>query len=231
MTLLPLILAVTLAHTATIKVAIVDTGVDPADTRIQRHVCPGHTPWDFVTNATMRSTHISTHGTHVTGLIIKNAGDSDYCLLLYRWYNEFKAEDSGSALATKAFYAAAKEGADIINFSGGGAEPYGVEKMAISSLLNVLFVVAAGNERSDLETKPFYPASYNLPNIVVVGGLDKDGRPTKLSNYGKKVTAWEMGEHVLSYYPGGGEHYMLGTSMATAIRTGKIVKRRSDASN
>lgn len=113
-------------------------------------------------------------------------------------------------------------------------------------------VVAAGNEHSDLDKScNYFPACYD-PRLTVVGNLQitKDHRnlPADLiaaawaakleiakkigsfdtersptSNYGIKVTRWEIGTNIKSTLPNGETGYMTGTSQATAIATGKLV--------
>jgi subtilisin family serine protease len=61
----------------------------------------------------------------------------------------------------------------------------------------ILAVAAAGNgkrvtdkdgnttiEKVNIDRKPFYPASYDLANILSVGAIDRTGGHTKFSNYG-----------------------------------------------
>lgn len=71
----------------------------------------------------------------------------------------------------------------------------------------------------------YYPAMYSA-KLVVVGNLNANGTRSDSSNYGTVVNAWEIGEDVLSFSPVVNSSFvsLSGTSQATAVRTGKIVK-------
>ena len=62
--------------------------------------------------------------------------------------------------------------------------------------------------------------------IYIVGNLvKKDSRSiANTSNYGEPVNTWEVGTNVLSRLPGKSFGFMTGTSQATAVKTGKIVR-------
>ena len=75
----------------------------------------------------------------------------------------------------------------------------------------------------DLEVKPYYPAMHDL-RIYVVGNITKDNTIVTSSNRGKGVNSWEVGYQVLSRLPGQSYGYLTGTSQATAIKTGKLVR-------
>ncbi len=200
-----------------------DTGLDLKDPRFASALCPtGHK--DFTGTGIVDR---NGHGTHVAGLIKQYAGDSGYCLLIYKYYDHdtiLGEEDHAFEWEVTAFSQAIKDGADVVNFSGGGTMHSLLEYNTMRRATDTIFVVAAGNNGQDLDTKgnEFYPASYRLPNTLAVGNLG-----AKSSNYAPWLV-WEVGENVLSTVPGG-LRYLSGTSMATAIRTGKLVKRALDS--
>ncbi len=47
-----------------------------------------------------------------------------------------------------------------------------------------LFVAAAGNLSQDMDANPFFPAAYNLDNIISVGGIDQFNQLTSGTNFG-----------------------------------------------
>jgi thermitase len=114
-------------------------------------------------------------------------------------------------------------GANIINYSGGGTEPNDDEFAAIkyAQERGVLFVAAAGNEHSNSDVAHYYPADYNLSNIVSVTAINTAAQVLRSSNFGTKtVHIAAPGEGIYSTLPGGNYGVMTGTSQATAFVTG-----------
>ncbi len=98
------------------------------------------------------------------------------------------------------------------------------ESMKNSSML---FVVAAGNGNPrtgkgvDTDVTPFYPAAYDLDNIISVANMSFDGALSASSNYGKTtVDLAAPGSYILSTTPGNSYGYMSGTSMAAPMVSG-----------
>ena len=86
---------------------------------------------------------------------------------------------------------------------------------ALKSAPDVLFVCAAGNSNGDAGFNDTIPASFDLPNLLVVGAVDQAGDETSFTSYGKTVKVDASGYHVLSNVPGGGYVKLSGTSMAS----------------
>jgi subtilisin family serine protease len=85
---------------------------------------------------------------------------------------------------------------------------------AIKNAREILFVAAAGNSNDDIEFTKFYPASLDLPNIIVAGAVDQAGDITGFTSVGKSVDVYANGFEVESYIPGGTRMKMSGTSMS-----------------
>jgi subtilisin family serine protease len=232
---LPLLLLflTTIASSApkTLRVAIVDTGLDITDSRFEGHICPaGHK--DF-TGTGLQDIH--SHGTFIAGLIEQNAGPGNYCFLIYKYYLESNPGSVNLDNEVLALQEAVDNGADIVNFSGGGPIFDEKEFLVIKNNPKVKFVVAAGNDGQNLDLvyNAFYPASYYLKNEVVVGNVDILGNRVPSSNYGSKVVNTQNGDNVKSFLPPklcqdlnpNCEGYMTGTSMSTAVKTGKLVRK------
>lgn len=237
-----------------VKVAIIDTGLVYNDYSINAKLCKyGHvdfSPYNIKSDKFGTKMQVPTdthgHGTNIAGLIEREAGNTNYCLIIIKYYDP-KAYGNNNLQATiKSFKYANEIGADIINYSGGGLDYSQEEHDAVISFLDRggKFFAAAGNEDSDIKTHPYYPASYDY-RITVVGNamavdqdkyeriheMDKtrnlvhvdgyEGVATRhpASNYGETMIRWEFGSAWAFGYA------MTGTSQATAIATGKTVKQ------
>jgi subtilisin family serine protease len=73
-----------------------------------------------------------------------------------------------------------------INASWGGTDGDPLLEDAIEAAgdAGIVFVAAAGNDGSDIDTQPTYPASYDLPNIISVAMSDDTDSLDYSSNYG-----------------------------------------------
>jgi subtilisin family serine protease len=148
--------------------------------------------WDFVydDNNPMDG---NGHGTHVAGIIGavgNNArGVTGICwnakIMILRAFDA-----SGSATVADTIEAmdyARQNGAKVINASYTDAQFSKAEHDAIA-LLNsagILFIAAAGNETTDNDQTPSYPATYDLPNIIAVAATDSSDRLASFSNFGR----------------------------------------------
>ena len=75
------------------------------------------------------------------------------------------------AIQTKLAFAGTPAGnLRVINASwgGGGGSTALAEEIRRAAANDILFVAAAANSASNLDASPFYPASFNLPNMVAV---------------------------------------------------------------
>lgn len=80
----------------------------------------------------------------------------------------------------------------------------------------MLFPVAAGNNKSNNDTTAYYPANYDVPNVVAVAATDNRDLLASFSNYGlTTVDLGAPGVNILSTYPSNRYAWMSGTSMAT----------------
>ena len=211
-----------------VKIAVIDTGLDMSDSRFN-HLCKaGSRNFAQDKNGIIHPTDLFDnhgHGTHVAGLIEKYAGSTNYCMMIYKYYSETATGAQNQKAMIKSIYEAIKNGAKIINISGGGPSFDTLEYFLIKLNPSVLFVVAAGNEGKNIDNSwsRYFPASYQLPNEIVVGAIDKNNRRAAFSNFGRNVSKWEVGTDVISTLPGHKTGSMQGTSQATAIYSGKLV--------
>ncbi|MBD3392432.1 MAG: S8 family serine peptidase [Chitinivibrionales bacterium] len=114
-------------------------------------------------------------------------------------------------------YYAVDNGADVINASWGSARYTRAlyDAIAYAGAHDVIFVAAAGNWRRDNDREPFYPASYDLDNILSVAASDSLDSLASFSHWGAAtVDLAAPGASVISTYPGGRYVRTSGTSMA-----------------
>jgi thermitase len=178
--------------------------------------------WDFVTNTpAIMDEH--GHGTHVAGLIAREGADSRVRLMILKYYDTRNTGAENLAFSTQAMHYAVRMGARIINFSGGGMMKSSIEESVIRAAneRNILLVAAAGNEGLNSDFMPFYPAGYELPNILSVAAVDLKGQLLKGSNFGlASVDLAAPGHNLRSLLPRGRHGVMSGTSQAAAFTTG-----------
>ena len=93
-----------------------------------------------------------------------------------------------------------------INASYGGRGDNRMLKDAIAEAgdQGIAFICAAGNDGTDNDTIPFYPAAYDLPNIIAVTATDINDQLASFSNYGaNSVDIAAPGVGILSTVPAG----------------------------
>jgi subtilisin family serine protease len=172
------------------------------------------------------------HGTHVAGTIAARgnnnfgitgvAGTASVKIMPLRIFGLMNfggqlAVSTTDAIAIKALTYARKKGAKIANNSWGGPQYGQTLRDAIQVYANSgkLFVAAAGNDAINIDTTPFYPAGFNVDNIISVAAVDSQGHLASFSNYGvSNVDLGAPGVHIFSTHPGGRFEYSDGTSMA-----------------
>ncbi len=219
-------------------VAVIDTGIDPTHKALVRNLWRQPNSknsnvfgWNFVTDHP-NPVDDHGHGTHVAG-IIGAVGDPEsgvsgvahnVSIMAVKYYWEANSGKVNLANTVKAINYAVDHGAKIINYSGGGPEFSEDEYLAIkrAEAHGVLVVAAAGNEHqnSDVPENYYYPAAYQLSNIISVAATDMNNMLLASSNWGSKVDVAAPGENIYSTLPQNRYGMMTGTSQATAFVSG-----------
>jgi subtilisin family serine protease/chitodextrinase len=178
------------------------------------------------------------HGTHVAGTIAA-VGNNGKGITGVAWKAKImaiKTDDENGYLASDSLidaidYAIAK-GAKVINASWGG---HGYSRALYEAFLRaraagIIFAVAAGNDGTNNDIDPSYPAAFDLDNIVTVASYNYRDKISTFSNYSPySVDLAAPGEDILSTYNGSDTDYQLlnGTSMATPHVAGALALLRA----
>ena len=237
-----------------VVIAVVDTGIDldHPDLVDRLWVNPGEIPgngidddangyvddvngWDLASNDNSPDDTYG-HGTAVAGIAAASRNSLGIVGLAPSvTLMPIRACSPGCPISTlvEAVAYARDNGADIINLSLGGHgaffEPLGDE---IAASPNSLITAAAGNTGSNTDSNPFFPAGFDLPNILSVASTDDSDLLSTFSSFGPSVVDLAApGDEVLSTSIGGWANAS-GTSFASpyvAGTAGLILSLRRDA--
>lgn len=228
-------------------VAVIDTGVDYTHPDLAANIWtnPGEVAndgidndgngyvddfngWDFV-NDDNDPMDDHGHGTHAAGTI-GAVGNNAIGIAGVNWHAKimpikFMSGDgrASTSNAIRALSYAISKGARVSNNSWGGTNYSAALALAIDASQSVghLFVAAAGNRSTDLDTTPNYPAAYTSPNIITVAASDRLDNLGSFSNYGKvAVDLAAPGVSITSTYKAGQYATLSGTSMAAPFVAG-----------
>lgn len=161
---------------------------------------------------------IETHGTHIAG-IMAAVGDNGRGVCGVNWNAKVMALKSfrpdgflydSDAIAAIEYAVLMKRnyGVNLVainaSFGGTGDNPLQKDAIAEAGSQGIILVCAAGNDGVDGDQTPFYPAGYDLPNIISVAASDGDDRLADFSNYGaNSVDIAAPGTNILSTFPSG----------------------------
>ena len=218
-------------------VAVIDTGIDTSHPDLKNNLWtnPGEIPGDGIDNdgngyiddvhgfnfarKTGDPADDHSHGTHCSGTIAAQGNNAEGIVGVNWDANvmglKFLGPGYGSLSdAVEAIEYATKMGVDVTSNSWGGG-PYSQALSDAISGFPGLFIAAAGNDSSDNDIRPTYPASYKLPNVISVASTDANDQLSTFSNFGQKsVDIAAPGTKIYSTIPGGQYALKSGTSMA-----------------
>jgi subtilisin family serine protease len=168
------------------------------------------------------------HGTHVAG-IIGAAGDNARGVVGVSWKVKLVGakflSSTGVGSIADAIKAVEyttklkKAGHNVIaannSWSGRTFSKPLLDAITAASDEGILFVAAAGNDNSNNDANPLYPANYQVPNVISVASITSTGERSSFSNFGPKtVHIAAPGSSIYSTVRNNGYSYKSGTSMA-----------------
>lgn len=193
---------------------------------------------------------VQTHGTAIAGMLamILRGASIDHAPLANVKIMPIRATTQNDSIdsiaAIKAVDYAVAHGAAVINASwGNGQESRQLQRsMLDADAAHVVIVVSAGNGEQvsqfdplvgyDIDKKPFYPASWHLPNVLAVAALNYSGNLAGFSNWGhESVSVAAPGENIIAPAPDvdskpgktvSGYQAQSGTSISTPIVCGVV---------
>jgi subtilisin family serine protease len=213
----------TTTGSASVTVAVVDTGVDATHEDLAGAVLPGFNEITQTSNAA----DDYGHGTEVAGTIaargnngLGSAGACWSCKILPVKVLDQYGSGSTSNVANGIVWAV-DHGANIINLSlaGGSNDPSYVTALNYAVAHGVLVVIAAGNAGSD--NPATYPGGYPaydaqaIPGVISVGAMDYFSTLYSFSNYGSWVEVAAPGCAQSTTMDGGYTTGVCGTSIAS----------------
>ena len=251
-----------------VVVMVIDTGVDynHEDLAANMWVNPGETAGDGIdndgngyiddvygidaVNADSDPMDDNGHGTHVAGTIgavgnnlLGISGINQNIRIIGCKFLDINGSgaDDGAIQCLEYARDLRDKGVNIVatnNSWGGGGYSQALES-AIRDQGDILFIAAAGNEGTNNDVTSFYPANYNLPNLITVSATDHNAIKPIWGNTGRTtVEVSAPGVNIVSlraagtdiygdglhFIPDGDQNAMYyrasGTSMATPHVTG-----------
>jgi thermitase len=203
----------------TVKVAMVDSGVDGTHPDLAPNLAPGY---NFVSGGANTSDTMG-HGTTTAG-VVAAAGNNGVGVTGVEWTSSIMplvvVDSTGYASYSniaEAISYAANNGARIVNVSIGGTAASSTLQSAVNyawSLGTVVFA-SAGNGGANA---PYYPAGCQY--VVAVGATDQNNNWESWSNYGSFLSLVAPGSNIYTTSEGGGYTYGSGTSYSSPIAAG-----------
>lgn len=188
-----------------IKIAVIDSGVDPTHPDLVANLLPGAAFIGSKNTDTQRPawTDELGHGTHVAGIIAAMAnnvgvtGVAPFCKILpVKVLDEWGNGDTVSV--SQGVEWATEQGAQVMNLSLRVHQRDPVMEEAINKALakNTVIVAATGNDGGVWEA---FPAAFD--GVIGVGSVDEQRTRANTSNYGDWISVVAPGVNILSTKP------------------------------
>ena len=239
--------------TSSVVVGVVDTGIDYTHPDLAANVwgnpggiggCAAGTHGFNAITKTCDPLDDNNHGSHVSGTIgaVGNNGvgvvgvNWTTSIMGLKFLNSAGSGTTADAISAIDFAVNAKiAGVNVRvlsnSWGGGGFSQALLDEINKANANDILFVAAAGNNGSNNDITPFYPADYNAPNVVAVAATDSNDNLASFSNFGPTtVHLGAPGVNILSTTRNNTYSYFSGTSMATPHVSGAAALFLSQAS-
>jgi len=210
-----------------ITIALIDSGIDPEHPDLKDNILfeQGYDFGNDDTEAYDSNIYANGHGTTMAGLIAAQCDNGQggcgiapqVKIIPYKIDKDDSASFSSIPLAA-AILAAAGSEAQIISLSLvlNAEAPWVEHAINYARQQGKIVIAAAGNEGKDQVAFPAY-----LPEVIAVGGVDKENKRLTSSNYHQGLTLVAPAIDLYTTTPGTGyADYIKGTSAATAITSG-----------
>lgn len=197
---------------------VIDSGVDQDHADLNVDTARSA---NFITKGKDTKDDGNGHGTHVAGTIAAIDNDigvigvaAGATVVGVRVLDNRGSGSNSGVIAGVNYVAANCAPNDVVNMSLGGGFSQALNDAVVAASASCTFVLAAGNESTDANTKS--PASANGANIVTVSAFAQGDSWASFSNFGNPpIDCAGPGVAVKSTYKDGGYATLSGTSMAS----------------
>lgn len=169
------------------------------------------------------------HGTHIAGsikqTIYRENPYAPFKLMPLKYFMPKNGGNHKEAFIQSLKYAI-DAGVNIINISGGGRRFEEREYTLLQKARDkgIIVVAAAGNKSKESGFDKFFPAAYELSNVISVAATDAAGILLATSNINEaRINALVPGHKIFSTLPQNQFGFKTGSSQAAAIYTGHYV--------
>ncbi|MDQ2976802.1 MAG: S8 family serine peptidase, partial [Acidobacteriota bacterium] len=217
-------------------IAVIDSGIDFTHPDLSDNEWTNTAPgtdgdlhgWDYVADSAVIKDEQG-HGTAIGGIIAAQ-GNNATGISGVMWRASLMSlrvlDNTGTgdiANAVEAIDYAVTHGAQVINISWGTTGESLALKDAIERAIRrgVVVVCSAGNSGQNVDTVPYYPASFGSRDLITVAGTDNFDQLASWSNWGRKnVSVAAPGANILTTRMGGGYWNVNGTSASAPFVAG-----------
>ncbi|PCK02249.1 MAG: hypothetical protein COA42_22365 [Alteromonadaceae bacterium] len=207
-----------------VRIAIIDDGFNLGHQAL-KHIKP-HFAYDL-DSQTLSLNAVSKggdHGTRVAGIIWGQAEQPVKGLAPNAKFIALRHTNTWTSLTLLAFHLAQLSAADIVNCSWNShwlAQPVAdaINELTVNgrSGKGAAVIFAAGNDAQYIQAQSI---EASVPSAIVVGAIDRNGRPLPSNNFGPSVDLLMYGDDVRTSGARGGYTRLSGTSATAAITTG-----------